>query len=244
MASKLDGPETEGNKVFYNSNVKKYDYDPELSKKLLKDAGFKDTDGDGIVEYPAGVPVKFTLVTNSGNQEREKTCQIIQGDLRKIGLDVTFAPLQFNALVAKAQNTFDWDAMVMGLTGGGDPHWGKNVWSVEGRTHLWNQRPLRPTDKAGLPEWSARVARWEKGVFPFEREIEQIFDEAVQELDITKRVRMYHRWQEITAEELPMIYLTTPLFLPAVRNKFTPLKPTVIGGVFHNLDTELTVIQN
>jgi len=243
LAVNLTGPLSPSNKVFYNPNVKKYEYNLEQAHKLLAEAGFNDYNGDGVIEKPRGVPVKFTLVTNSNNNQRVKMCQIIVQDLKKLGMDVTLSPLQFNNLVAKLQTTFDWEAMVLGLTGTTDPNSGKNVWAVDGRTHHWNQRPMRPSEKEKLAEWQRKVELWETGVFDWEHEIHRLFDEGVQELDEKKRVEIYNKWQEIVAEKLPSIYLVTEMYLPSVRNKYNNLKPTVLGGVFHNLDTELQVIQ-
>ena len=96
-----------------------------------------------------------------------------------------------------------------------------------------------------LEEWKAKVALWETGVMDWERVISDIFDKAVQELDKTKRIALYHEWQEIVAEELPAIYLPAPLLMPSVRNKFINLKPSVIPELrktYHNIETELEII--
>jgi len=242
LANRLTGPIGAANKKFYNPHIEPYAYDPELAKKILDEEGFKDYDGDGILEYPAGVPVKFTLLTNAGNKEREKACQVAQADWQAIGIDVSFAPMQFNALLEK-MDSLEWDAIVLGLYGAGyDPNWSKNVWTIDGPLHLWNQKPMPPQNEEEMEEWKKKVAIWETGIFNWEREIEKIFNEGVQEMDFKKRVQLYYRWQEIAAEEFPFIYLTTPLSLRAARNKFTPLKPAVTG-TFHNIDTELEVIR-
>ena len=61
--------------------------------------------------------------------------------------------------------------------------------------------------------------------------------------DLDERRQVYFRVQEIVAEQLPLIYLTTSKELVAVRNKFINLKPTPYGGTLHNLDTELSIMQ-
>ncbi|PJA81997.1 MAG: peptide-binding protein, partial [Nitrospirae bacterium CG_4_9_14_3_um_filter_44_28] len=50
----------------YNPNVKKYEYNPEKAKELLKEAGWEDTDGDGLLDKD-GIPFRFTIFTNMGN---------------------------------------------------------------------------------------------------------------------------------------------------------------------------------
>ena len=55
----------------YNPNVKKYEYNPEKAKELLKEAGWEDTDGDGLLDKD-GMPFRFTIFTNMGNTLRKK----------------------------------------------------------------------------------------------------------------------------------------------------------------------------
>lgn len=243
LSEPLWSPEPPSNALFHNPNVCTYPYDLEKAKAMLEAAGYRDSDGDGIREMPKGTPVEFVLTTNSGNEVRVRMCQIIQEDFREIGLRVTFQPLEFNNLVNKLQNTCDWEAMVLGLTGGIEPHFGRNVWATDGRTHMWNQRPLKPSAKRKLGEWKKSVAAWAKGLRPWEYEIENLFDEGVKIFDFEARRQVYFRWQQIVSEQLPFIYLTTPKSLVAGRNKFVGLKPTAYGGTFHNLDTKLMVLQ-
>jgi len=238
----LDSPEPRSNPIFHNPNVKKYDYNPAKARRILKEGGYIDHNGDGIVEKPRGVPVKFMLTTNTGNNVRVNACQIIATDLRKVGMDVTFSPMEFNNLVSKLQSSLDWEAMVMGLTGSLDPHWGRNVWACDGRTHFWNQKPPRPSEESQLQEWRRKVEEWQKGVTDWEKQIDTLFTEGVREMDEQKRVKIYWKWQEIAAEQLPFIPTVTPEYLAAVRNKFLNLKPTALARlIFHNVDKELSV---
>ena len=86
---------------FYNDNVKRYDYNISKDKEILSDIGFKDKNKDGFLEDEKGNAVEFTILTNSENKEREQIGNIIVDDMRKAGLKVKFAPIQFNALVNK-----------------------------------------------------------------------------------------------------------------------------------------------
>jgi peptide/nickel transport system substrate-binding protein len=202
---------------FYNEKVVEYPYDPEKAKTILRDAGFVDRNGDGVVEDPQGNPVEFTFVTNSGNTDRVKIANLIRKDWEQIGFKVNFLQLEFNTLVTKLNSTFDWEAAMIGLTGGVEPHSGRNVWHSGGQLHLWN--PAQPTPAT---PWEARV--------------NQLFDLGVQELDRAKRKIYYDEWQKIVSEELPLIYTVLSESLFAVRNKFGNLNPTPYGGAFHNID--------
>ncbi len=204
-------------KVFYNPNVKKYDYDLEKARRLLAEAGFADRDGDGYLEDKAGHKVEFSLVTNSGNTQRLKIAEIISKDLRQLGFDVYFNQVEFNTLVQKLDATFDWEAMILGLTGGIEPHFGQNVWLSSGHLHMWHPRQEKPAT-------------------PWEARIDEIFTRGVQELETVKRKALYDEWQIVVSEELPFIYTVLNPFLVAVRNKFGNIFPTPYGGTLHNID--------
>ena len=202
---------------FYNDNVKKYDYNISRAKEILAASGFKDNNNDGILEDINGDPVEFTILTNSENKEREQMGNIIADDLRKAGMNVKFAPVQFNTLVNKLDNPpYDWDAILIGLTGGVEPHSGMNVWMSSGQLHMWNPKQNKP------------ATVWEK-------EIDGLFTSGASELNEEKRRQIYSRWQEIAAEQLPFIYTVNPAAIYAVKNKFGNLHPTAFGGVTHNI---------
>ena len=209
------GPLNPSNGLFYNPNIKKYKYDLEKAKYFLKKGGFYWKDGK--LYDRNGNLVEFTILTNSNNFERIQIGNIIQDDLRKLGMKVNLLPVEFNTLVTKLTATKDWEAVIIGLTGGIEPHGGKNVWHSKGQLHLWNLG-----NEKDITEW--------------EREIDRLFEEGARELDIKKRKKIYDRWQEIVCEKLPLIYTVNSMVMYGVRNKFGNLKPTVYGGIFHNIE--------
>ena len=200
---------------FYNPDVEKYDYDLDKARAILKEAGFADEDGDGIIEDPRGNRVEFSLYTNAGSAERVDIAAIIRQDLERLGTKVNFRALEFNTLVSQLTSSFQWEAVILGLTGGIEPHFGKNVWMSSGQLHMWY-----PMQKTPATSW--------------EKRIDEIFTQGVQELDENKRKVLYDEYQRIVAEELPIIYTVLSARLYAVRDKFGNLKPTNYGGVFHN----------
>lgn len=204
-------------KIFHNPNVVKYEYNLEKARQILAEAGFLDRNADGIIEDEKGNKVEFNLFTNANSQERVQMAGIIRHDLEQLGMKVNFLPLEFNNLVSKLVGAYDWDAMIIGLTGGIEPHFGKNVWVSNGQLHFWN------------PGQESPQTQWEKS-------IDDIFTEAVQKLDDNDRRPYYQRWQMIVSQELPLIYTVFNASLVAVRNKFENLKPTIYGGVFNELE--------
>ncbi|HRZ86241.1 MAG TPA: ABC transporter substrate-binding protein [bacterium] len=203
--------------VFFTDKVRKYEYDTAKARQLLKEAGFEDRNGDGFVEDTQGRTVEFSLLTNPGSTERVKIAEIVRKDLEGIGLKVNLTLIEFNALVSKLTASYDWDCMLMGLTGSIEPHFGANVWQSGSHLHVWHPRQAKP------------ATDWEK-------EIDDIFTKGVQEYDPAKRKALYDRWQQIVAEQLPVIYTVLSESIFAVRNKFGNLRPTPYGGPFHNIE--------
>ena len=203
--------------------LKTYDYNPEKAKELLRKAGFK-YNAQGKLLDGEGNRVRFTLLTNAGNRIREAMGAQIKQDLGKIGMQVDFTPLAWNTYTDKLANTLDWDASLLGLTGGLEPNNGANVWSPEGGLHMFNQKP-----QAGQKP----ITGWE--VAPWEARIGELYIQAAQELDPAKRKVIYAETQKITQENLPFIYLVNPYSLSAVRNKFAGIQYSALGGAFWNI---------
>ncbi len=202
---------------YYTPDVMGYKFDLNKGKELLAREGFKDLNADGVLEDAQGHSVDFTLLTNAGVTERVKMAEIIRKDLENLGMKVSLVQVEFNHLVSKLGQGNDWEAVVLGLTGGIEPHFGNNVWQSRGHMHLWNPRQQEPAT-----EWEARIDR--------------IFDMGVQELDKAKRKALYDEWQRIVSDELPFIYTVLPESIIAVRNKFENVRPTPYGGALHNVE--------
>ena len=222
---------------FHNPNVKRYPYNPQKAKELLKESGFVDNNNDGILEKPPGVPVKFILLTNANNNERVDLGTIIQSDLKAIGLDVSFRPIDFNNLVNKLNYTHDWDAVLIGLTGGIEPHGGKNVWAIDGHLHIWNLKPqITQIKKSQINTYKEKLKLWGENIPDWEKEIDKLFNNGVQKLDPAERKKIYWKWQEIVAENLPLIYTVSSKAVYAVHNHIKGTQPTAYGGVLHNIE--------
>jgi len=124
------GPVTEANAVTY-------EYDLPTASALLDEIGILDTDGDGYREFPnPGTVVEFELNTNAGNTTREGFCLIIAEDLEAIGLKVNVNFVDFNTLVTRLLGGTLYQAAVLGLTGGPEPHGSANVQPSCGGLHF------------------------------------------------------------------------------------------------------------
>ncbi len=195
---------------FHNPAVRRYEYDPARAGEILDGLGWTDTDGDGVREDAAGNAIRFSLATNTGNDVRQRVTEIIHQGMEDIGLAVDYVPAEFGDLVGRLTVSYDWEAIVIGLTGGTEPHHGINVWHSSELLHMW------------YPNQPSPATAWEA-------EINDLYVTAGRESDRAERVALYHRAQEIVAENVPLIYTTQSERLSAVRNVFGNTTPTLYG---------------
>jgi peptide/nickel transport system substrate-binding protein len=219
MATPLFTAESQ-NAVFLNKSLIGHNKDLNFAKSLLKKSGFYLKNGKLYDKYRN--KVEFDLYTNAGNTEREALGVMIKQDLSELGISVNFKPIEFNSLVNKITNSYDWDMVILGLTGTPvEPHNGKNVWTSSGPLHLFNQRPSNKPVVDRLD--------WEK-------ELDEIFDKGALVLDFNSRKKYYDRYQQIIYDEKPIIYLYSPIRIYAIRNKFKNIYPSSLSGLTHNID--------
>ena len=110
---------TVANKMWHNPNVVKYPFDLQKAADMLTAEGFVDRNQDGIREDPEGNRVEVVILTNSGNNRRGQIGNLVQEDWAKIGVKTTFTAIDFNDLVRRNKETFDYEAQLLGLGGGG-----------------------------------------------------------------------------------------------------------------------------
>lgn len=88
-------------------------YDPREARRILNARGWKDSDGDGILDR-AGKPLRFELLTNTGNSIRADAAAMIQEQLKRIGVDAQPRQIEGNTMNDKGQK-HDFDAMIQGF---------------------------------------------------------------------------------------------------------------------------------
>lgn len=200
---------SEANALFHNPNLQDYKYDLKKAEELLNEGGYRK-DGDGILRDKKWNRIEFDLNTNAGNRLREQICSILKEDWEKLGMKVNYRPLEFNSIVEKLMSNFQWDAILIALTGGPEPHNGANVHRSSGNLHFWN-----PRQKTPATEWEA--------------ELDRLVEEGASEMNLEKRVKIYHRIQEIYHEELPMILTARQEDYQAYKNRIENYEPHVFG---------------
>jgi peptide/nickel transport system substrate-binding protein len=193
----------------YNPHVKKYEYNPEKARQLLKESGWTDTDGDGILDRD-GQPFAFTILTNTGNKLRENTAAIIQWRLAKIGIKVEIRKLEWSTFINQFIDKKRFAAVILGWSISPDPD----------QYDIWH---------------SSKTKEKELNFISYNNsEVDELLERGRRNFDIEERKKAYFKIQEILAEEVPYIFLYVPDATPIVHARFMGIKPSPIG-ISYNL---------
>jgi ABC-type transport system substrate-binding protein len=103
----------------YDPGVPPLPYDPAGAARLLEEAGWR-RNAQGVLEKD-GRPLEFTLITNSGNPERQAIMVIAQNAWRRLGIKVEVLALEWAVFIRERVNKLDFDAVVLGWSMGLDP---------------------------------------------------------------------------------------------------------------------------
>ena len=197
------GPYKPGTWV-YNPDVEGYDYDPERARELLAEAGWTDTDGDGIVDKD-GIPFTFTIITNQGNDLRAKTAEIIQGRLADTGIEVKIRIIEWAAFLSEFVDPRNFEAVILG-------------WNILQDPDLYNVWHSSKTGPGELNHINYRNS-----------EVDMLLEEGRKIYDQDERKVYYDRIQEILADEAPYVFLYVPYALPVVHARFHGIEPAPAG---------------
>ncbi len=196
--------------------LKVYDYNPEKAKQMLIKAGYKYNSEQKLLDADNN-PVRFTLMAPAG--ARVALGAQIKNDLEQVGMQVDFNPVDFRIITDKLDNSKEWDLTILGFTGGAEPNSAINLWAPDGDSHMFNKGPVG--DQPPFP--GREVSDWEK-------QIHSLMIQGAQELDDTKRKAIYAEYQQLVQEQLPLIHLTIPLYLVAVRDRVKNVEPLSLAG--------------
>lgn len=78
-------------------------HDPDLARRLLDEAGWRDTDGDGIVDRD-GRPLSFVITARKGDPVRENGLQVIRDNLSRVGVEVETRVMEFSSCIAQVRS--------------------------------------------------------------------------------------------------------------------------------------------
>lgn len=203
LGVKSTGPYKPGTWV-YNPDVIRYDYDPEKTKQLLGEAGWVDSDGDGILDKD-GRKFSFTILTNQGNESRRKTAVLIQRFFKDVGIDVQIRVVEWAAFINEFIDKRRFEAVILGWATGQDPD----------QFDIWHSSKTGPKE--------LNFISYSNG------EVDELLEKGRRTFDKKERKKYYGRFQEILAEEQPYNFLYVAEALPVVHERFKGIEAAPAG---------------
>lgn len=166
----------------------RYAFDPQRARDLLAEAGWEDSDGDGVLDKD-GQPLSATFVTTIGRDPGDKqVAEVIQQQLREAGIDVQLRFMEWAPLLTTLKEQSEsYELYMMGWTT-------ITLDSDFGLNSMFNAANVPPTGVNRMRYVSDEVTR--------------LLNQAQSNLDTASREAQYQQVQEILAEDMPMV----PLF--------------------------------
>ena len=174
-----------------------YPFDLEGAKAEVANAGLKDTDGNGIVNFPAdkagGKDVEITLLVNNGYNTDKNLAEGVIGQLEKLGLRVIINALDSNQRdAANYGGRFDW--MIM-------RH------HAELASVVQNTEQLAPTGPR--TSWHHRAPEGgQLDLMPFEQQLVDVVNKFISSQDKDERAELMKQYQKIYTANVNTIGLT------------------------------------
>ncbi|MGH6896384.1 MAG: peptide ABC transporter substrate-binding protein [Geminicoccaceae bacterium] len=172
----------------YSDAVPQYQEDLAAAAALLDAAGWDQIRG-GVRHNAAGEPLTLELMSTAGNRTRELVEQVLQSQWQRLGIDVRIRNQPARVFFGETTGKRRFDAMAMYA-------WISSPENVPRSTLHSEEIPTAANGWAGQNYTGYRNP-----------EMDQLIDAIEVELDRAKRLAMWHRLQEIYAEDLPVLPL-------------------------------------
>ncbi len=190
-----------------NPNLQPYPYDPAKAKALLNEAGFV-ANSDGVLERD-GKPLSFEIITNNGNNERQKTAILIQRRLKDVGISVKIRSIEWASFITRFIKTGDFDVVLLGWSLGLDPD----------QYGIWHSSQ-QGGDKFNFINYS-------------NPKVDALLEQGRTELNPDKRQKIYHEFASVLLQDSPIVYLSAGYGLSAIHKRVKgiadPVPPAGVG---------------
>jgi len=190
----------------HDPSLRPWPYDPAEARRILAAKGWKDTDGDGILDRD-GRPFAFELITNAGNQWRTDATVMIQDQLKQVGVRVTPRQVEFNTLIAQT-NAGKYEAAMFGYT-------------MDTSLDLTNNFHSRSIGAEG------NLVRYRNP------EVDRLIETSMAQPDILAARPYLNRIQQIVHRDQPLTFLWESQRLTAVNRRLHDARPTLNYSFFN-----------
>jgi peptide/nickel transport system substrate-binding protein len=187
-----------------------YDFDSERARALLAEAGWTDTNGNGIVDKD-GVEFSFELVTSSGGGATvDQLLAELQQKWREIGVEMTPVLMEWSAMLDLTSQTHEFDAVLQGFG------WDASL----------NQGALFRCDSYNGGFNDIKYCN---------EEYDALDELQLRELDREKRRQLLIEQSQIVWNDLPVLIFRIGVERPGYSERLHNFFPNGMGGVYWSL---------
>ena len=192
------------NSVYADPAIRPWPFDPAAAKKLLSEAGWKDEDGDGILEKD-GKKFIFTMLQIATSSIQPKMMPMIKETLAAAGIDMKIQNVEWSVYIQRLEEQ-TFEACCLAWTSPPDPD----------PYQVWH------SSQADLKGSSNHIG--------FKNaEADRIIEELRTTFDMKKRIELAHRFGRILHEEQPYTFLFAPYDLVAISKRYRNVREFPIG---------------
>ncbi len=188
---------------YNDKSIKPWPYDPARAAKLLADAGWRDTDGDGVLDKD-GKKFEFTIMEIANHPIQTRMLPIIKEDMARVGVDMKIQTFEWSVYIERLEQrnyevcTLGWSAPYES-----DPYqiWHSAADSSNGSNHIGFRNP----------------------------EADRLIEAFRVEFDVKKRIELANQLQRLLHEEQPYTFLFSPDSLQTISARYRNVREFPLG---------------
>ncbi|MFI5314253.1 MAG: peptide-binding protein [Myxococcota bacterium] len=197
----------------FDKDLAPWPFDPAKAKALLAEAGWTDSDGDGVLDHDDGhggrTPLRFEILSNSGNEDRKNLGLVVIDEFKRAGIDASFRAVDWSIMLEKVK-AFDYDAVILG----------------------WTSSGAQPPDLYQIWHSSQAVPGGSNHISYKNERVDELLTQYRTEFDPAKRKQMYDEVQRILYDEQPYTFVYAPKSLAAYDKRFRGVTWYPTGGSY------------
>lgn len=175
--------------------IRPWPYDVEAAKSLLAEAGWRDTDGDGVLDRN-GERFSFTIMQVASNPLQQRMLPMIKESMALAGVEMKIQPLEWSVCLQRLQDR-TFEACTLGWTLPSDPD----------PYQVWH------SSMADIPGSSNHIAYRNP-------ELDRLIEELRATFDRDRRIELCHKIGAILHEDQPYTFLFVPMALTALSGRY------------------------
>ncbi len=217
LGKRITGPINPYKKGAYNDTISFYEFSVDKAKALLAGAGWKDSNGDGIIDKKInGKHTEFniTFTYNAGNDTRRDAALIFKEAARQAGINVDVVPQEWSIYIEN-QKKHDFEMFYGAWIGSPSPEDPKQIWHTESINGGSNY------------------------VYFGNAETDKLIEDIRSELNEEKRNDLYRKFQVIVHDQVPYIFIWSPMEKIAISKRFTNTETFIVRPGFNEAAFQL-----